>query len=260
MPIIAVANQKGGVGKTTTVVNLGAALAEQGHKVLAVDFDPQGSLTLALGVNPDDLETTIYDVLAAEIADRSNPSITDVITSTRAGIDLAPANIELSAAELDLVNALSREKLLAEILEPIKKDYDYILVDCPPSLSLLTINALTAAAKVIMPLQADYLAMKGIRLLLRTITRVQAKLNPSLEVAGVLLTMADMRTLHTREVIEATRKALADRVHVFDTVIRMSVRLKESAALGESILTYYKGQTSGAEEYRQLAKEVTNSG
>ena len=149
---------------------------------------------------------------------------------------------------------------MGEILSPVRKDYDYVLIDCPPSLSLLTINALTAADKVIMPLQADYLAMKGIRLLLRTITRVKGKLNPSLEVAGVLLTMADMRTLHTREVIDATRKPLADKVYVFETVIKMSVRLKESAALGESILSYYKGQTYGAEEYRQLAREVMNSG
>lgn len=260
MPIIAVANQKGGVGKTTTVLNLGAALAEQGHKVLAVDFDPQGSLTLALGINPDDLEASVYDVLAAAINDRTNPNIREVITQTSAGIDLAPANIELSQAELDLINALSRESVLKGMLSRIRRKYDYILIDCPPSLSLLTINALTAADKVIMPLQADYLAMKGIRLLLRTITRVQAKLNPSLEIAGVLLTLADMRTLHSREVIEATRKALGDRVPVFDTVIRMSVRIKESAAVGESILTYYKGKTSGAEEYRRLAKEVMSSG
>lgn len=260
MAIIAVANQKGGVGKTTTVVNLGAALAEQGHKVLAVDFDPQGSLTLALGVNPDDLETSVYDVLGAEISGRSNPEIREVITRTPGGIDLAPANIELSQAELDLVHALSRESVLKDMLSPIQMRYDYILVDCPPSLSLLTINALAAAGKVIMPVQADYLAMKGIRSLLRTITRVQAKLNPSLEIAGVLLTMADMRTRHSHEVIEVTRKALDNRVPVFDTVIKMSVRIKESAALGQSILTYYKGKTSGAEEYRQLAREVMRSG
>ena len=259
MRIIAIANQKGGVGKTTTTLNLGVALTELGKKVFVVDFDPQASLTLAMGIDSDDLETTIYNVMATSLRDRNGPSITEAIIKTQAGLDLLPSSIEFSQAQLDLVTVMSRERVLEDMLAPAREHYDFILIDCLPSLDLLTINALTAADEVLIPVQADYLAMKGIRLLLQTINRVKAKLNPRLKICGVLLTMADFRTLHSQEVAEATRRTLGERVKVFDTIIRMSVRIKESSATGQSILTYYQGKSSGADEYRQLAKEVLES-
>lgn len=253
--IIAVANQKGGTGKTTTTLNLGAALQEMGNSVLLVDMDPQASLTLALGLNPDDLETTIYTALTRVIETGEIDPVELNIIATDEGMGLIPANIELSQADLDLVREPLGVYALRDVLRPTTATYDYILVDCPPSLGILTTNGLAAAGQVIIPLQADYLALKGVNLLLRTISKIQRRANRRLQIAGVLLTMADLRTLHAREMITSTRQAFNERVFVFETVIRMSVQLKEAPITGRSVLAY-ASDTVGADAYRELAKEL----
>lgn len=256
MSVICVANQKGGVGKTTTAAALGQGLSELNKRVLLIDWDPQASLTITLGFDPDSLKKTGYDALAAVIRNKKSPSINDVILPTdNPKVDLVPANIELSQAELDLVGAFTRELMLREMLQPVRQSYDFILVDCLPSLGLLTINALSAADKVLIPLQADFLAMKGLTLLLSTIIRVRNRINPDLEIAGILFTMTNPRTLHCKEVIEVTRKAFGNRIRVLDAVIPTSVRFKEAPAAGESILTYDSSST-GADAYRLLTREV----
>ena len=256
MSVICVANQKGGVGKTTTAAALAQGLSEYEKRVLLIDWDPQASLTITLGFNPDNLKRTVYDVLASTIKNNQNTSIHDVIVPTsNLNIDLVPANIELSQAQLDLVGAFQRELVLKEMIQPVRKSYDYVLVDCLPSLGLLTVNALSAADGVIIPLQADFLAMKGLTLLLSTIIRVKDRINPALEISGILFTMTNSRTLHCKEVIEVTRRAFGDKIRVFDTLIPTGVRFKEAPAAGESILTY-ASNSAGANAYRLLTKEV----
>ncbi len=247
--IIAMCNQKGGVGKTTSTINLGAALAEVGRRVLLVDFDPQGSLSVGLGVNPHTLEYSIYNVLLGR-----DTTVENVINPTKVpGLDILPSNIDLSAAEVQLVSEVAREQTLLRVLEKIRYRYDVILIDCAPSLGLLTINALTAADKVIMPLECEFFALRGIALLNDTIVKVQDRLNPQLEILGILGTMYDPRTLHSREVLERVVEAFGDRV--FHTVIKRTVKFPETTVAGEPITTYAT-TSPGAEAYRNLAREV----
>ncbi|MDD9205238.1 AAA family ATPase, partial [Georgenia sp. 10Sc9-8] len=199
--VIAMCNQKGGVGKTTTTVNLGAALAEYGRKVLLVDFDPQGAASAGLGINAHELDKTIYSMLMEPRSD-----VRDIIEHTSVpDLDVVPANIDLSAAEVQLVNEVAREQALMRVLRPVLDDYDVILIDCQPSLGLLTVNALTAAHGVIIPLEAEFFALRGVALLVETIEKVQDRLNPRLRIDGILATMVDLRTLHSREVVERVR-------------------------------------------------------
>jgi chromosome partitioning protein len=256
MPIICVVNQKGGVGKTTTVATLGEALSLHKKKVLLVDWDPQASLTISQGFNPDNIQLTSYDVLKNTINNNGSPQIKDIILHTNNPyVDLAPINIELSQAQLDLVNAMTRELILKKMLLPVVKEYDYILVDCLPSLGLLTINALSSADQVIIPMQADFLAMKGLAQLLSIIIKVKDNLNPALEISGILFTMTNSRTLHSREVIDVTKRAFGDKIRVFDTIIPASVRFKEAPAAGMSIITYAPA-SEGAEAYKLFTEEV----
>jgi chromosome partitioning protein len=247
--VIAVCNQKGGVGKTTTTINLGAALAELGRKVLLVDFDPQGSLSVGLGVNPHLLEHSIYNLLLSRAV---TPQQVIDHTETE-NLDLLPSNIDLSAAEVQLVSEVAREQTLLRVLEKVRDDYDIILIDCAPSLGLLTINALTAADYVLMPLECEFFALRGIALLNDTIDKVQDRLNPSLKVLGILGTMYDPRTLHSREVLERVVQAFGDTV--FHTVIRRTVKFPETTVAGEPITSYATG-SPGAASYRLLAREV----
>ena len=246
--VVAIANQNGGVGKTTTAMNLGAALSELGAKVLLVDLDPQGTLTIAHGLDPDSLSSTIYDAFVHPDFD-----IRGAILRSENGSDLIPANIDLSAAEVELLNELGRETYLKETLKTLKDPYDFILVDCPPSLGLLTINALVAADAVIIPVVTQYLRFRGMKLLLDTIEKVKARLNPGLSAPRILPTMFQSRTIHSREVLEEIRNTFG--TQVFQTVIRHTVRLAEAPIGGKSILTF-DSASPHAEAYRQLAKEV----
>ena len=247
--VIAMCNQKGGVGKTTTTISLGAALVETGRKVLLVDFDPQGSLTVGLGYNAHELEQSIYHVLM----DREL-GIKDILLETTVpNLDLIPANIDLSAAEMRLVTEVGREQALARILRPILDDYDIVLIDCQPSLGLLTVNALTAANGVIIPLECEYFALRGVALLKETIEKVRERTNFDLRIIGLLGTMFDGRTLHSREVIHTLVEGWGDMV--FYSVIRRTVKFSDATVAGEPI-TEYATTSPGATSYRQLAREV----
>jgi chromosome partitioning protein len=247
--IAAVCNQKGGVGKTTTTINLGAALAEHGRRVLLVDFDPQGALSVGLGIEPNELDATVYNLLMER-----GVTAHDVIIKTRVdGMDLMPSNIDLSGAEIQLVHEVAREFALGRVLQPVIPDYDVILIDCQPSLGLLTVNALACADGVLVPLECEYFALRGVALLTETIDKVSARLSPKLAIDGLLATMYDSRTLHTREVLAGVRRGFGDLV--FQTVISRTVRFPDSTVAGEPI-TRFDPACNGARSYRELAKEV----
>ncbi|HEY7874162.1 MAG TPA: ParA family protein [Actinomycetota bacterium] len=247
--IVALANQKGGVGKTTTAINLSAGLAELGQRVLLVDFDPQGGCALGLGIEPGSVELSVYNALL----DRSCEVEEVVLKTSVPNLELLPANIDLAAAELMLVQEVAREQSLMRVLAPLRVKYDFIFIDCPPSLGLLTINALTAADGVLVPLECEYYALRGMALLMDSIDRIRERLNPRLQIDGILATMVDSRTLHSREVLERVAEAFGPRV--FDTVIRKTIRFAEAPVAGEPILTYAP-TSPGAAAYRALAQEV----
>src|SRR6266568_3360304 len=247
--IMAICNQKGGVGKTTSTINLGAALAEYGRRVLLVDFDPQGALSVGLGVQPQQLDQTIYNVIMER-----DVGVADVVMRTTVdGMDLLPSNIDLSAAEVQLVAEVGREHTLVRVLRPLIEHYDYILVDCQPSLGLLTVNALAAADGVLIPLECEFFSLRGVALLIDTIDKVRERLNPKLKLAGILATRYDGRTLHGREVFARVVEAFGD--SVFDTVISRTVRFPETTVAGEPITTW-ASSSAGATAYRNLAREV----
>ena len=253
--IIALSNQKGGVGKTTTTVNLGVGLANAGEKVLLVDCDPQASLTISLGYpQPDKLPCTLSTLMGSVITDE--PIIpSEAILHHAEGVDLLPASIELSGMEVSLVNAMSRETMLRQVLEPLKKQYDHSLIDCMPSLGMLTINALAAASSVIIPVQAQYLPAKGLEQLLKTVGRVQRQINPKLKIDGILLTMVDSRTNYARDISQLLRETYGSKLRVFAVDIPHSVRAAEISAEGKSIFTHDpKGKVATA--YHALTQEV----
>jgi chromosome partitioning protein len=251
--IIALCNQKGGVGKTTSTINLGAALADYGRRVLVVDFDPQGAASVGLGVNPNDLEQTVYTLLM----ERETKLSDAVLPTAIPGLDLLPANIDLSAAEVQLVGEVARESVLARVLRPAEDDYDVILVDCQPSLGLLTVNALTAAHGVLIPLACEFFALRGVAMLIETVEKVRDRLNPRLEIDGILATMYDPRTLHSREVLARVCEAFSDQL--LHTVIARTVKFPDSSVAAEPITTYAP-MHSGAVAYRQLARELVARG
>ncbi|HSZ28639.1 MAG TPA: ParA family protein [Pseudonocardiaceae bacterium] len=247
--VVAICNQKGGVGKTTSTINLGAALTEYGRRVLLVDFDPQGALSVGLGVASHHLDRTVYNLIMEQ-----NVPVDEVIRSTSVpGMDLLPSNIDLSAAEVQLVTEVGREQALGRALQPLLPHYDFILVDCQPSLGLLTINALTCADGVLIPLECEFFSLRGVALLMDTIDKVRERLNPKLAITGILATMYDPRTLHAREVMARVVEAFGDTV--FDAVINRTVRFPETTVAGEPI-TRWAPKSSGAKAYRALAREV----
>ena len=244
---IAIAIQKGGVGKTTTAVNLSACLAELGKKVLLVDFDPQGNATSGYGIDREQLDTTIYDVVIGAQA------IADVLQSTEYGVDLVPANINLAGAEVELVSAAQREQRLQQALAPIQDTYDYILIDCPPSVGLLTLNALTAAQTIMIPVQCEFYALEGVSRMIKTMELVKEELNPAIAIEGILLTMYDSRTRLSEQVVGEVRNYFGEAV--YQTMIPRTVRLSEAPSYGQPVIAY-DPRSRGAMVYRELAKEV----
>lgn len=247
--ILSMCNQKGGVGKTTSTINLGACLAEVGRKVLLVDLDPQGALSAGLGVSHEELDLTVYNLLVD-----NETSIHNAIHHTSvSALDLVPANIDLSAAEIQLVNEVGREQALARALRPVMRDYDFIILDCQPSLGLLTVNALTCSQGVIIPMECEYFSLRGLALLTDTVEKVRDRLNFNLEIVGILVTMFDRRTSHAREVMSRVVEVFGEQV--FDTVITRTVRFPETSVAGEPIITWAPS-SQGAQQYRNLAREV----
>lgn len=253
--VIAITNQKGGVAKTTSTVNLGVGLAQKGKRVLLVDADPQASLTVSLGIKqPDELQVSLSTVMQAVIEDKPLPQDYGIIHHNE-GVDLLPANIELSSLEVSLFNTMSREYVLRGTLEYVKKNYDYILIDCMPSLGMMTINALVAVDSVLIPSQPNFLSTKGMNLLMRSISRVKKQINPKLRIDGILLTMVDNRTNNAKTIIASLRSTVGENIRVFDTEIPHSVRAAECSVEGVSIFTHDKnGKVAAA--YEDLTKEV----
>lgn len=257
--VISLANQKGGVGKTVSCVNLGIGLAKSGKKVLLIDADPQGSMTISLGFEePDCMTNTLADLMTAIVSDEIL-NIEKSIRHHEEGVDLIPANIDLSAIEVSLVNAMSRELILRTLINQLKRFYDYILIDCMPSLGMITINALACSDTVLIPVQAAYLPVKGLQQLIKTIKRVKRQLNPELEIEGILLTMVDCRTNYARDISMMVYDTYSEAIHVFETEIPMSVRAAEVAVEGSSLYAYDpKGKAASA--YESLTREVVNNG
>ena len=257
--VIALTNQKGGVGKTTTAVNLGVCLSKQGKKVLLVDADAQANLTMSLGYpRPDDLPISLATILQ-DIIDDKPFDVQKGILHHSEGVDLLPSNIELSGLEVRLINAISRERVLTTCINEVKKNYDYVLVDCMPSLGMLTINALAAADSVVIPTQPHYLSAKGLELLLRSVSKVRRQINPHLRIDGILMTMVMPRTNISKEVTALVRRAYGQNIKVFDVQIPHSIRAVEATAEGKSIFAYDKGGKVAA-AYEQFGKEVADIG
>jgi chromosome partitioning protein len=247
---IAIANQKGGVGKTTTAINLSACLAELGKKVLVIDIDPQGNTTSGFGLAKNDIQNTIYEVILQEV-DITSAICKNVIEN----LDIIPSNVNLAGAEIDLIDIENREYILKESIEQIKEKYEYIILDCPPSLSMLTVNAMTASNTVLVPIQCEYYALEGLTQLIHTINLVKKKLNPELELEGVVFTMFDSRTNLSLQVVENVKDNLKQ--NIYKTIIPRNIRLAEAPSHGVPI-NIYDTKSAGAESYRQLAKEVIN--